>query len=136
MDRETVIELIKDYHWIVKELKRIESLIEEEWFSGTSNYGIEGTLPKSKGRVSDIIASEVLSKSIHGKTYSKLKKKMEFIDKGFDHASRAFDEITLACSLDGMSYSDIAKHLGANRGTVKRSLEKTADLILEVNKNG
>ena len=51
MTREEIEQALRDYNWMIKEIKRQRELLSEIGNNITSKGGIESSLPKPKGTI-------------------------------------------------------------------------------------
>ena len=59
INRHTLDQMIKDYHWMIKTIKEAETNIAHINGIQIASYGIESTLPKASGGTSDPVFYEV-----------------------------------------------------------------------------
>jgi len=102
---------LKNYSWMVREIKRLEEELKAPNQPITGKYGVE--LFMSKGnKKADPVCVEVQSRERKRKILDKFKRKVQFIDT---HLSFIEDDRELAilnCLLDGMSIVAISQQMG------------------------
>ncbi|SDY22617.1 hypothetical protein [Thermoactinomyces sp. DSM 45892] len=124
---QRVDEDLRDYHWMVKEVKRLESRLQVAGNAPTSMYGVDSTLPKPTGRYNDVVGKEVLHRMRKIERLSKLKEKVQKIEQAAGTIQDEKERTVLECILDGDRMGIIAHHVGLSRqrlNEVKREILK------------
>jgi DNA-directed RNA polymerase specialized sigma24 family protein len=117
--------LIKDYHWMIKEVDRLERSLyssrgqERSW--GVAQYGIEASLPKGSSGIS-LIEVEALDNKEERirKRIKKYEVKIKAIEAAVEMIEGDMHIAVYDCMLEGMSYRAIAEHLGISRDKVRQ----------------
>ncbi len=125
MDRQEIEQTIKNYSWMIKEIKRQRQLLSEVNVNMTAQFGIESSMPKAQGITSDPVALEVMRRDRTSRWVAKLEEKVLFIQKRMYVISDPIEKAVLECMLDGMSMVAISEHLGLSRRniyTIKESI--------------
>jgi|SRR5690625_3119791 len=115
-NRHEIYGILRDYHWLVKEIERIKSELNITESVGVASYSDE---PRGSG-VSNPIESEVIRRE---KKYDRMKKYLSRVDFINEKATNITDErekVILDCILDGMRMSAIANHLNISRHTANQ----------------
>lgn len=124
MNKNDIELAIRDYHWIPKEIERLEKTLGIIEVPVTAAYGIEATLPKPKGLNGDKVGKSVVRKSLReekqSKVLKKLRYKIELIDSQIDRIIEDREKAVLLCLLDGMSQTQISLHLRLSEGKVSK----------------
>lgn len=117
--------LLRDYHWMKKEVERLERTIYgyttpmKSW--GVAQYGIEATLPKgSSGKSQAELRDMDLREERLYKRLEKYKGKVFAIEMAADLLEGEKEKVIYDCMLDGMSYRAIAYHIGTSRNQAKK----------------
>lgn len=128
MLKERIEHLLRDYHWMKKEVDRLQRIVYgyatpmKSW--GVAQYGIEATMPKgSRGKSQAELKEMDLREE---RQYKRLKKYEEIvfaIEMAADLLEDEKDKVIYDCLLDGMSYRSIADHVGISRNQAKKAKE-------------
>lgn len=110
MNQNQVEQAIKNYHWMVAEVKRLNEELESVNSKMTAQYGTESSMPKGGG-ITDSVANEVCKRERCQRSLSKFKKKVEFVDKSALTIEDDMELTVLNCLMDGLSISQIAHHM-------------------------
>ncbi|WP_057760652.1 helix-turn-helix domain-containing protein [Cytobacillus praedii] len=125
MNCNEIEKLIYDYHWLRKEVSRLEKIVFG--FSvpiksiGVTQYGVEASLPKGSLLKSEaeLAALDVREKRLY-KRLNMYRKKVFAIEKIAELHLADDQELTLMdCMMEGMSYRAIAAHLGLSREKIR-----------------
>lgn len=130
MNKEQIESTLKDYHWMIKEINRQRKLLNED--IGTrlvAPSGIESSLPKAQGTVSDPVAQEVIRRDKKSSWIVKLEKKVLFIQERLPAIKDPREATVLECMLDGMTISAISQHMGLSRRHIYNIKESIVDKI-------
>lgn len=119
--------ILRDYHWMVNEIKRIDKELQETDFKGTAQYGIEATMPRPQGIVGKALENEVIRRVEKSKRLNKYIEEVIFINQHIPNITNEKEKVILDCLLDGMSLTAVSKHLGVSR----RLVTKIRDDIVE-----
>lgn len=114
-----VVEWIRDYNFMLREIARLNRLLNTPDFGRqklTSTYGIEASLPKGNGGISQ---AELRQMDIRERRLYKYEMIIEFLETASKELDDEKQEIIYDCMLEGMSYSSIAIHIGCSRDTVR-----------------
>ncbi|WP_137744557.1 helix-turn-helix domain-containing protein [Robertmurraya siralis] len=121
--------ILRDYHWMVKEIKRIDRELQETDFQGTAQYGIEATLPKPQGVVGRALESEAIRRVNKSKRLNKFIQEVIFINENIPNITDEKEKVVLDCLLDGMSLTAISIHLGVSRRHVSNLRDGIVDKL-------
>ncbi|MDB5053294.1 MAG: hypothetical protein JWM44_1344 [Bacilli bacterium] len=113
---------LKDYHWMVREIDRLERSIDQAIQSApdvsnrlVAQYGIEAAMPKGQGK-------KLTSLTIDENKYERMVKRLEKLKKQALNINVAAESITddkertiLDCILDGVQMKETAFHVGVSR---------------------
>lgn len=125
-----VSNIIRDYHWMINEIKRINFVLNDTDQKVTASYGIEASMPKAKGDPADTIAFEVIRREKKSKRVTKLEKKIKFIQDNLHKVQDERQKVVLDCLLDGMSITKVAYHMGLSRKHIHTIKEQIVETLL------
>lgn len=126
MNKKEVEQALKDYNWMLNEIKRQRQ--EIEYYDGgnlVAQGGIDSVMPKAQGGTGDPVAMEVVRRENKSDWILKLERKVLFIQKRIPVIQDEREKAVLECMLDGMSMSAIGHHMGLSRRhiyTLKESI--------------
>jgi Response regulator containing a CheY-like receiver domain and an HTH DNA-binding domain len=118
MTRNEIEQILRDYHWMVREIERIRGYLAGAGERTVREYGIESGMPKPKGRTSDPVHQEVARREKQWKRVEKLEDKVRFVQERIELISDERERTVLDCMLDGMSFTAIAYHMRLSKGHV------------------
>jgi hypothetical protein len=124
---QKVEEDLKDYHWMVREIKRLYEALNDAGEKLVAQYGIESAMPKAKGGNSNPVEREASRRSREWQRLEKLQKKVMSIDAAVIKIEDDKERTVLECMLDGERMNMISKHVGVSRqrlNEIKRDLVK------------
>jgi hypothetical protein len=134
LDLEPAIEVVqkveedlRNYKWMPKRIKELRKGLEDAGEGLVRQYGLESSMPKPQGNISDPINREVQLRMRDWDRLKKLESKIANIDHYVDNLSNERDREIIHCILDGWKYKDIACHVGISRTTIdeiKKALVK------------
>jgi DNA-binding CsgD family transcriptional regulator len=122
---EKVIEdLLKDYFWMRNEVKRLSKLLYgvnipmKSW--GIAQYGIEAAMPKGSSGKSqaELRDLDIREERLYKRLVS-YQEKVYAIEIAADFIKDEKSRIVYDCLLEGMSYQEIANHLGISKDKVR-----------------
>lgn len=117
MTFDDIHNLILDYHWIVKEINRLQLQLNSVESVGVAVYSDEPKAAQSEP--SRRVEKEVVRRDIKNTRLTKFKRRVEFIHSRIHLVEGDKEQAVLDCLLDGMSINAIALHLGIHRKTVQ-----------------
>ncbi|MDQ0417904.1 DNA-binding XRE family transcriptional regulator [Croceifilum oryzae] len=124
---QRVDEDLRDYHWMIKEVGRLESRLKLAGDAATSMYGIESTLPKPTGRNNDPVGKEAIRRVRQLDRLDQLRRKIKHIEQAVEKIQDEKERTVLECILDGERMGTIAHHVGLSRqklNKIKREISK------------
>ena len=124
MDQKRIEDTISDYHWMVREISRLQSILysspkTRNW--GVAQYGIDAAMPKGSSIRSKKELEAMDRREM--KLYSRLKrfeKLVEAIEIDGDLLVEDIHQVVYDCIADGMSYRAISRHIGMSREKVRQ----------------
>lgn len=120
MKREEIEDILRDYHWMIREITRLRGYLEDAGEGAVGQYGIESSMPKPKGGNTDPVYQETARRERKWKRLKKLENKVLFIQDRLYLILDEREKTILECMLDGMSYRAIAKHMGLSHSHIQR----------------
>lgn len=129
MNSKQIEETLRDYNWMLNEIKRQRQLMDYEGGNLVAQSGIESTMPKAKGGTSDPVALEVVRRDKASRWVQKLEEKVLFIQKRMSVITDEREKAVLECMLDGMSMSSISNHMGLSRRHIYNIKESIVNRI-------
>ncbi len=120
MNKREIENALRDYKWMINEIKRQRELLDDAGSNLTAKYGIEAAMPKAKGATSDPVAQEVIRREKKSKWVHKLEQKVTFIQKRIPVIKNERERAVLECLLDGMSMRAISNHMGLSERHIFR----------------
>lgn len=132
MNKQEILQALKDYHWMINEIKRQRKMLENEvGGSLIAQYGEESVMPKAKGVNSDPIFREVIRREKKSKWIAKIEKKVLFIQEHIDCVQGERERAVLECLLDGMSIIAISRHMGLSERNIRVIRANIVDTMYE-----
>lgn len=117
MDKKEIEQILRDYNWMINEIKRQRELMGIK--GGNLVAHLDG-MPKAKGSASDPVALEVVRRDEASRWVQKLERKVLFIQERMKVITDEREKAVLNCMLDGMSMRAISKHMGLSERHVFR----------------
>lgn len=130
VNKQEIEQALRDYHWMINEIKRQRELLNHIGINVVAQSGIEASLPKGRGTTSDPVAMEVIRRDKKSKWVEKLEEKVLFIQKRMHIITDEREKAVLECMLDGMSMVAIGKHMGLSRTHIYNIKESIIRQIL------
>ncbi|AKL83267.1 YjcO [Bacillus atrophaeus UCMB-5137] len=128
-----VEEWIRDYDFMLREIKRLNRILNKVDFAGgqkmTATYGDEAAMPKGSGGTSQ---AELRQMDRREKRLHKYESIVHYLDNAMENLEEEKHRIVYDCMMEGMSYTAIANHLDCSRDTVRKI--KTSIIVNIVNK--
>lgn len=121
VSRSSLLRWIEDYHWMIEIIKEAE--INTAGFNGAkvASYGIDSTLPKASGGVSDPVFYEVCRRSKYGGLrIGQYRRKVTEVQKRIPLVVGDRENEVLHRLLNGESMRSIGKHLKLSSTTIFR----------------
>lgn len=112
---EQVEEELKDYPWMVREIDRLNELLEQVGSGLTGVYGLDGAMPKGKGRHSDSVHREAQQREKHRSRLRQLEAKVTRLDEAARQVCDDRQRTVLECIMEGQRMNHIARHIGVSR---------------------
>ena len=118
MNKKEIEQALRDYRWMINEIRRQRELLNDINPSVTAQGGIESSLPKAKGTTGDPVAMEVIRRDKASRWVQKLEKKVTFIQERIHVIQEPKEKAVLECMLDGLSMKAIGQHMGLSRSHI------------------
>lgn len=129
MNEQQIEQTLRDYNWMINEIKRQRDLMDYQGGNLVAQSGIESAMPKAQGGTSDPVALEVVRRDKASRWVLKLEEKVLFIQKRIHIIADEREKAVLECLLDGMSMIAISQHMGLSRRHVYNIKESIVDKI-------
>lgn len=115
--RHDLYGILRDYHWLVKEIDRIRKELNITESVGVASYSDE---PKGGSGPSNPVAAEVQRREKKRDRLDKYTDRVNYINEQSKNITDERERVILDCLLDGMRMSEVAKHLGISRHTANQ----------------
>lgn len=115
--RHDLYNILKDYHWLVKEIERLRRDLNITESVGVASYSDE---PKGGSGPSNPVAAEVQRREKKRDRLDKYTARVNYINEKSQNITDERERVILDCLLDGMRMSEVAKHLGISRHTANQ----------------
>lgn len=114
-----VEEWIRDYNFMQREIARLNTLLNTPHFGSQklTAYGIEATLPKGNGGISQ---AELRQLDIRERRLIKYEMIIEFLEAATNLLVDEKQSVVYDCMIEGMRYTVIANHLGFSRDKIRK----------------
>ncbi|MEB3127521.1 sigma factor-like helix-turn-helix DNA-binding protein [Bacillus paralicheniformis] len=136
MYKKEIEKLISSYHWMAKEVQRLQRVLYgsdipmRSW--GVAQYGLEAAMPKGSPGKSQ---AELRDMDIREE---RLYKRLEYFEErvyAIEAAARTIEgeqhKVIYDCMTEGMSYRAIGLHLGISRETVRRMKDEIINQLCQ-----
>ena len=124
--------ILSNYHWMIKEIKRINEILNDVDTNVTGQYGIESTLPKPRGITKDAMTNEIIRRDKKHHRRKKFVEKIKFVQERIHLIQDERGRVVLDCLLDGMSIGAISNHMGLSRKHVERLRDSIAEQMSQM----
>lgn len=115
--RHDLYGILRDYHWLVKEIDRIRKELNITESVGVASYSDE---PKGGSGPSNPVAAEVQRREKKRDRLDKYTDRVNYVNEQSKNITDERERVILDCLLDGMRMSEVAKHLGISRHTANQ----------------
>ena len=131
--REMVNEYLTCYHKIEKEIEQYHIDVQgtQQPAASIAQYGIEATMPKAKGGVSDPTFNQVVNKGVRDPHIQRRIAVVRAVKQFKQHITGLRESDVLDCWLAGETQVQTAAKLQIGQPTVQRCREKIVDQILK-----
>lgn len=117
MTHNDILNIIQDYHWIIKEINRLQLQLNQVETVGVAVYSDEPKAAPSEP--SRRVEKEVVRREINHRRLQKYRMRVTYLQSRMHFVKGDKEQAVLDCLLDGMSLNAIALHLGIHRKTVR-----------------
>lgn len=119
--KDNIMQWIEDYHWMIEMIKETEVEILEVPAVKVAGYGIEATMPKASGYVSDPVFYEVHRRTQYdGFRIQQYRRKVTEVQKRISFVVGDRESEVLHRLLNGESMRSIGKHMKLSSTTIFR----------------
>lgn len=112
---EQVEEELKDYPWMVREIDRLRETLQQIGAGLTGVYGLDGAMPKAKGRHADSVNREAQRREKYWSRLEQLEAKVRRLDAAAERVCDNRKRTVLTCLMEGQRMNHIARHIGVSR---------------------
>jgi len=133
MNKREIEQALRDYSWMIKEIKRQRELLGD--YEGGNLTAHIDDMPKGKGVTGDPVADEVVRRDRNNRWLNTLEYKVSYIQKRIPIITDERERAVLECMLDGMSMMAIGKHMGLSRQHIYRIKESILLQMLHFGQN-
>lgn len=127
MNKEIIENILKDYHWMLKSIKKMRESLNDAGESITARYGIEASMPKQKGKTGDPVFGEVVRRNKYHKRIEEYEEKVKMIQERIHLITDNREVEVLNWLLEGKSYRWIAGHMGLSETHIRRIKDSIAE---------
>lgn len=125
INRHTLDQMIKDYHWMIETIKEAETDIAYINGVKVASYGIDSTLPKASGGTSDPVFYEVHRRTqFGGSRIQQYRRKVSEVQKRIPLVVGDREIEVLHRLLNGDSMRSIGKYMRLSSTTIFRVRNK------------
>ena len=121
--------ILKNYCWMIQEIKRIDRELQQTDFQGIAQYGIEASMPKPQGIVGKALENEVVRRVEKSKRLNKYIDEVIFVNERITSITDEKEKVVLDCLLDGMSINAISNHLRMSRTSITEIRDNIVDKL-------
>jgi hypothetical protein len=120
-----IIELVRDYRMMKREIERLQKIIYGKVFPmsswGVAQYGIEATMPKgSRGKSQAELKEMDIREKKQLERLEEYQRKVIAIESAGDFLEKEIHKIVYDCMLSGLTRQQIAAHLEISRESVDK----------------
>ncbi|MDN4609137.1 LuxR C-terminal-related transcriptional regulator [Sporosarcina highlanderae] len=115
--RHEIYGILRDYHWLVREISRIKSDLNITESVGVASYSDE---PRGNSGPSNPVQAEVERRDKKYDRMAKYLARVDYINRQSKNITDEREKVILDCILDGMKMSAIADHLNISRHTANQ----------------
>lgn len=132
VSRSSLLRWIEDYHWMIETIKEAEMNTAAFHGAKVASYGIDSTLPKASGGVSDPVFYEVCRRSQYGGLrIAQYRRKVSEVQQRIPFVKGDREVEILHRLLDGNSMRAIGKHMKLSSTTIFRIRNNILNQMLE-----
>jgi len=117
MNYNDIEQALRNYHWMLNQVERLERELANVEPSLIPPYGIEASMPKAN-QISDKVGKTVIKRDEESRHLKKLKAKIAFIDNGLKNIENDLEKAVMLCIMDGLSQFQISQHFKISEGKV------------------
>lgn len=123
---------LSNYSWMINEIKRLQPLLKEDENKDVAQFDVRSILPKPQSMTSNPISNEMLRSDRIYQRLINLEERVLFIQDRMHVIVNERERAILNCMLDGMSLSDIARHMGISNTHTHRIRRGIAQAIANI----
>ncbi|MEK4425888.1 hypothetical protein [Solibacillus sp. FSL K6-1523] len=134
VSKGNIMQWIEDYHWMIETIKEseVEEIATALPVAKVAGYGIEATMPKASGGVSDPVFYEVNRRTQYGGLrILQYKRKVSEVQKRICFVEGDREQEVLFRLLNGDSLRAVGRAMQLSGQTISRIRERIIDMMLE-----
>lgn len=131
MNAKEVYKTLRNYHWMIREMKRLEESLRDFEFTGTAQYGEEAAMPKAVGHISNPVAGEAIRRQTKSKRMKRMEEKVLFIHNRLDRITDEVELVVLDCLMDGLTVTAITQHMRIGRKHAYELIDSISEKLSE-----
>lgn len=136
MTKKEIEQALRDYNWMINEIKRQRELLSHVGGKVVAQGGIESAMPKAQGETSDPVAQEVVRRDKASRWVQNLESKVLFVQERIPIIKSDREKVVLQCMLDGLSMKAIGQHMGLSRSHIYNIKESIIEQFAHFGHNG
>lgn len=121
--------ILKNYHWMLREIQRIDKELSITDFTGVAQYGVEATLPHAVGIVGRALENEIVRRNDKSVRLYKYIEEVNYINEHKGSITDEKEKVILDCLLDGVSITSIALLFKTNRKQIHKMIDNIVDKL-------
>lgn len=130
INKYQVYDIIRSYHWKIKEVQRLKNELDSVESNGTAQYGLESVMPKGSG-VGRPVEAECARRERKRQRMTKYEEEIGYIIDRLDKVEDEKEQAMLDCLLDGYNVSAAGRHLGINKSAAHELYNIIVDKLAE-----
>lgn len=130
--KHSITQWIEDYHWMIETIKEAEAEVFVTPGAKTAAYGIDSTMPKASGGVSDPVFYEVHRRTQYGGfRIQQYKRKVREVQERIELVQGDREQEVLYRLLNGDSMRAIGQAMRLSATTIFRIRERIVDMMVD-----
>ncbi|MEK4030817.1 DNA-binding response regulator [Pseudobacillus sp. FSL P4-0506] len=130
INKYQVYDIVRNYHWKIKEVQRLKNELESVESSSTAQYGIEASMPKGSG-VGRPVEAECARRERKRQRVMKYEEEIGYIIDRLDNVVDEKEQAMLDCLLDGYNVTAAGRHLGLSQSSAQRLYDDIVSKLAE-----
>lgn len=130
MNRESVKELLNNYHWLLNTLEESDHHNDIR-VSVTAQGGIESSMPKAQGGTSDSVGNEALRRYDEYSWVADAERKVRYVQERVPTIKSSQQAEVLTQLMQGGTPTSISRNMGISRNTFNKLRKQIITLFME-----